>query len=337
MPILVAREVTNVRDVRISKDGTIGWAGGTASRPDVIILAVGFGIERTIGGLPLRSYWRVDSLTQTPLDCLDKEYVVYVGGTGDGGIIDVLRATLKEFDHGVFLDECVLRLRGVQSRIKRIERELKDRIAAMTEEKKQRREIDWEMSTWLDGQYSDLKGLSALDELLDLDGEQIWPPPAVNFAVAAVAAMSFPEIAHGTGNPIGPGWELPEAQARFRAERAREREQEAKRCARMTKDQEDRVTVTNEKGSLPHRDGTMADAAIPEADSRPSGCDIHLSVVFPGIKGSAVAVGRDTEIAAIVDQQHAVDTEQALGGSRLNHLVGRDDADLRVCAHASGE
>jgi len=94
-----------------------------------------------------------------------------------------------------------------------------------------------------------------------------------------------------------------------------------------------------EPGDQPERAQPVAaaDAAIPEADSRASGCDIHLSVVFPGIKGSAVAVGRDTEIATIVDQQHAVDTEQALGGSRLNHLVGRDDADLRVCAHASGE
>ena len=92
-------------------------------------------------------------------------------------------------------------------------------------------------------------------------------------------------------------------------------------------------------GDQPQRGQPVAaaDAAIPEADSRASGCDIHLSVVLPGIKSGAVAVGRDTEIAAIVDQQHAVDTEQALGGSRLNHIVGRDDADLRVCARASGE
>jgi hypothetical protein len=167
-PATVAQEVTNVRDVRISKDGTIRWTGGIPCKPNVIILAVGFGIERTIGGLPLRSYWRVDSLTQTPLDCLDNEYLVYVGGTGDGGIIDVLRATLKEFDHGVFLDECVLRLRGVQSPIKRIERELRDRITAMKGEKWEKDVIDREMSRWLDGQYSELNGLSDLDELLDV-------------------------------------------------------------------------------------------------------------------------------------------------------------------------
>jgi hypothetical protein len=77
-------------------------------------------------------------------------------------------------------------------------------------------------------------------QLFDLDGEQLWPPPAVNFAVAAVAAMSFPELAHGTGNPIGPGWELPEAQAQFRAEKDKGRAQQAKRYADMTREQEQR-------------------------------------------------------------------------------------------------
>jgi hypothetical protein len=68
--------------------------------------------------------------------------------------------------------------------------------------------------------------------LLDLDGEQLWPPPTVNFAVAAVAAMSFPSLAHGQGNPIGPGWEL--------EEKDNERERDAKRYAGMTEEQERR-------------------------------------------------------------------------------------------------
>jgi hypothetical protein len=43
---------------------------------------------------------------------------------------------------------------------------------------------------------------------------------------------------------------------------------------------------------------------------------MHLNIVLPGIESGAVTIRRDIEIAALVDQQPAVDTEQAFGGFR---------------------
>jgi hypothetical protein len=80
-----------------------------------------------------------------------------------------------------------------------------------------------------------------------------------------------------------------------------------------------------------------ATASVPRGDSHTVGRNFHRSVVSPGIKDAGVAVRRDIEIAALVDQQLSVDTEQALGGSRLNRVIGRDSATLRACARARGE
>lgn len=101
----ILEAMTSVGDVRLSGNGTsISW---TEPRPDgvvklrqidgprAIVLALGSGIERTKNDLPRRSYWRIDSLTQTPLDSEDPNYVVLIAGTGDGGTIDVLRAKLR--------------------------------------------------------------------------------------------------------------------------------------------------------------------------------------------------------------------------------------------------
>src|SRR5262249_4112189 len=95
---------TGVRDIKIDGNSISGENEGRRQRaqPNSIILALGFGVEKTVKGLPRRSYWRVDSLTQTAIDSLDIPYRVLVAGTGDGGIFDVLRAKLKNFDHGGF-------------------------------------------------------------------------------------------------------------------------------------------------------------------------------------------------------------------------------------------
>jgi hypothetical protein len=165
------KEITNVRGVHISKDGkTIQWDGEDPCKPGAIILAVGFGIERTVAGLPRRSYWRVDPLTQTHLDSMDKEYVVLVAGTGDGGIIDALRARLKEFDHGGFLDECVLRLEqeSLHKKLECTEEEMKTRIKHLRSEGKTGTVIDYDISEWLHWQYSEMSELNAIDGLLDV-------------------------------------------------------------------------------------------------------------------------------------------------------------------------
>jgi hypothetical protein len=179
-------EQTSARDMGIVGDGEyISWRGREVKfgekqkqmvvvRPRAIILALGFGIEKTVGGLPRRSYWRVDSLTQTALDSEDDPYVVLVSGTGDGGIIDVLRAKLKEFDHGGFLDECVLRLE---------DGELHEKIKGIEEAataKLKRGEIESQLSLWLEARYAEIRELGKLDHLLSVVRARthvIWTGP----------------------------------------------------------------------------------------------------------------------------------------------------------------
>ena len=72
-----------------------GW---DEKRPDVVILAVGFGIEKTWTsqiGLS-SSYWHDNAVEQSDHD-RDPHYLI--SGTGDGGLTDLLRATIRNFRH----------------------------------------------------------------------------------------------------------------------------------------------------------------------------------------------------------------------------------------------
>ena len=70
---------------------------------DVVVIAAGYGIER-----PPRSrtasYWRNDDLAQPVLDAENKRRYL-VSGTGDGGLIEVLRLTIQDFQHQRFIQE----------------------------------------------------------------------------------------------------------------------------------------------------------------------------------------------------------------------------------------
>lgn len=122
-----------VRNIKIN-DRTVSWSPSPQKEEklkeeknlDAIILALGFGIEKTVEQLPRRSYWRLDSLDQSHLDSTDIPYKVLVAGTGDGGIIDVLRAALIGFDHGPFLDRCLLIMRDEDflKEVKKLEKDI---------------------------------------------------------------------------------------------------------------------------------------------------------------------------------------------------------------------
>lgn len=66
---------------------------------DCVILAVGFGEERSMLGVPFLSYWENDSLHQET----GRERSILVSGCGDGGLIDALRLRLRNFDHAEFI------------------------------------------------------------------------------------------------------------------------------------------------------------------------------------------------------------------------------------------
>lgn len=62
---------------------------------NIVIFAVGFGLEREFPGLQFRSYWQLDPFTQTTIKGISPRRCL-VSGTGDGGLIDAIR--LKLFD-----------------------------------------------------------------------------------------------------------------------------------------------------------------------------------------------------------------------------------------------
>jgi hypothetical protein len=100
-----------VKHLRISTGRTIEWRGrlgepdgefvraGRAADEkesfDRIILAVGFGQERSHPGFLTPSYWRNEKLAQPGLTGLVDTYVV--SGYGDGALVDLCRLTIERF------------------------------------------------------------------------------------------------------------------------------------------------------------------------------------------------------------------------------------------------
>jgi len=84
-------------------------ADSEALQGDVFIFAAGFGFDGRAPGVMARPYWRADSLDQPPVRPATKRAVLIVGD-GDGAAIDVLRARLRSFDHGPFVDRFLSRI-----------------------------------------------------------------------------------------------------------------------------------------------------------------------------------------------------------------------------------
>jgi Pyridine nucleotide-disulphide oxidoreductase len=100
----------------------VALGGEIRARFDCVILAVGFGIERTMEGVPGRSYWMNDELHQEQPH-LNRQRPVLVTGCGDGGLIDVLRLKLRNFAHADFVAEMLsdAEVPGIRDDLLRIE------------------------------------------------------------------------------------------------------------------------------------------------------------------------------------------------------------------------
>ncbi|MDX1990568.1 MAG: hypothetical protein SFV17_27990 [Candidatus Obscuribacter sp.] len=72
-------------------------------RHNVVVIAIGFGIESPKIRSGTSSYWRNDDTDQAIIGAKNKIKVI-VSGTGDGGLIDAVRSTLKDFRHAEFTD-----------------------------------------------------------------------------------------------------------------------------------------------------------------------------------------------------------------------------------------
>lgn len=75
---------------------------------DVLILAVGFGVEKSIENHTVLSYWRNDDLAQTPPKfTAHRPAEILISGVGDGGLTDIMRLRLTDFEHQDFLTEFI--------------------------------------------------------------------------------------------------------------------------------------------------------------------------------------------------------------------------------------
>jgi hypothetical protein len=73
---------------------------------DTVIVAVGFGVEKGVLERHAQSYWRNDSVNQ-PLPGIPSQRSAnyFISGTGDGGLIDLLRVCVNDFNQGRILEE----------------------------------------------------------------------------------------------------------------------------------------------------------------------------------------------------------------------------------------
>ena len=88
-PVIVGKTVRMVAD---------GWRSDPCN---VVVVSVGFGLERRSAGLRLFSYWDNENFSQHTKG-INRPKCVLISGLGDGGLIDVLRFKYKRFDHAKF-------------------------------------------------------------------------------------------------------------------------------------------------------------------------------------------------------------------------------------------
>ncbi|MGK7883112.1 MAG: NAD(P)-binding protein [Crocosphaera sp.] len=82
---------------------------GGNKKYDAIILATGFGIEKNVENGLTMSYWRNDTINQPePGVTSEKPTTFLISGTGDGGLIDLLRVRLHNFNQSSIIDELIM-------------------------------------------------------------------------------------------------------------------------------------------------------------------------------------------------------------------------------------
>jgi hypothetical protein len=184
-----------VSSFKLAPDGRVEPAqvdAGTSRRreledqPDLVILALGFGIEKTANFLPRQSYWRLDALDQSPIDTEDRPRRVLVCGGGDGGAIDFLRVALRSFDHGPFLDGVCEMLDGVSGEVSRIEADAgamrAKLLTSLGNTPQARFVVDDTISRYLHRRYSDLETQGELQELQNALRAELRPETRIDWS-----------------------------------------------------------------------------------------------------------------------------------------------------------
>jgi hypothetical protein len=99
---------------------------------DYLILAIGFGLEKTMTAVPFLSYWENDNFARPLItEPIPRRYLVT--GCGDGGLIDAIRLRLQAFDHEKFVYMLVQEVEGLAG-IKELLPQIDDDVARTLKE-----------------------------------------------------------------------------------------------------------------------------------------------------------------------------------------------------------
>ena len=81
----------------------VGSPEGTSATFDLIVVAMGFGLESTVPEYPTASYWRNEQIGQPTLDGTRQTFLI--SGFGDGALTDLFRLTIERFRQDTILYE----------------------------------------------------------------------------------------------------------------------------------------------------------------------------------------------------------------------------------------
>lgn len=127
-------------------------ANGTQHKFDLIVLCPGFGLERSVDGIPFMSYWENDNLAGPSLRHTGHRTFL-ISGTGDGGLIDLARILIRDFDHERFTRCLELEeLQDARDKFLEIELLLKQKLRDHEFEN----DIEETAGAWLSEKYSSL-------------------------------------------------------------------------------------------------------------------------------------------------------------------------------------
>jgi len=141
---------------------------------DTVIVAVGFGVERGVLERQAQSYWRNDSLNQ-PLPGIPSQRAAtyFISGTGDGGLIDLLRVCINDFNQGRILEELFPNDDPLIGKLRTIIQEWRGFSAEETKKS--------DKKDWLFKKYEELLSDGSLDKLRSLlDGDRLRKDTVVN-------------------------------------------------------------------------------------------------------------------------------------------------------------
>lgn len=128
---------------------------GKPRRYSLVIAALGFGMERSMERLPFLSYWHNDAhaqYNQPQEENATRSYLI--SGTGDGGLIDLLRVRIRGFRQDRIVDE--LFAKNASPKEERYIQELLDGLRSIYEKLFSTKSLS---ETFLEEEYEQLKGL----------------------------------------------------------------------------------------------------------------------------------------------------------------------------------